>query len=103
MKCFIVRPIHDLDEVMDWLNSNKISYNVVHEDNIIFANLEKKPDGLMEIAVVTDPVVRDGNEWAFFGNDQDETDLTGPYKSENAARAGFKKYISWVGEFVDNS
>jgi hypothetical protein len=102
MKCFYVRPIDDIQEVTDWLDANKISYNVMYSDNIIFANMDDVPDALTDVANVTDPAIRVDGKWFFMANEQDETDIQGPFKTQHDARKAFKEFISWSGEFVDN-
>lgn len=88
IKCYIVRP-KNIDEVKQFLTLNKISY--LHDDNIIFANLEEVSDKLKEIAIVEDPVVEKNGKWSFDNNVD--------YDSEDQARVAFKMWISWVGEF----
>lgn len=101
-KTYFVRPQGDIEEVTDLLDRKKISYAVSREDNIIFANLFAPPADLEEVATVTDPVVRENKEWFFVCDDQNLTDVMGPFKNEDAARRAFVNFISWAGEFVNN-
>lgn len=97
MKCFIITPTVDSKDVRSFLDRRGISYS--HDDGIIFGNLSEIPEGLEEIATVDDPVFCENDKWYFrcLGN------IEGPHDTEHKARTHFVQYISWSGEFVNNS